>query len=72
MRYLLCVVAIAMIDVPAVAVEADEHADLQKIFSKWINERVELEKEQHGFHREAHEKKLSEKRGMNSNIKCSR
>ena len=38
---------------------------LQKEFSEWINERVELEKEQHGFHRGAHEDKLGEKRGMN-------
>jgi len=57
--------ATAMVGVPAVAVEADGDADLQKTFSKWINERVELEKERHGFHRGAHENKLGEKRGMN-------
>ena len=65
MRYLLCVMATAMVGVPAVAVEADGDADLQKTFSKWIDERVELEKERHGFHRGAHENKLGEKRGMN-------
>ncbi len=49
-------------------VNANENSSaqaLQETFSKWMNERVELEKEQHGFHREAHAKKLSEKRGMN-------
>jgi len=57
--------AIAMIDKPAVAVEANGQVDLQKRFSRWIEKRVELEKEQHGFHRGAHKKKLNEKRGMN-------
>jgi hypothetical protein len=36
-----------------------------KEFSTWISERVSLEREQHGFHRNAHENKLAEKRGMN-------
>lgn len=38
---------------------------LQNEFSAWISGRVSLEKEQHGFHRTAHKKKLGEKRGMN-------
>lgn len=36
MRYLLCVMVTAMVGIPAVAVEADGDADLQKTFSKWI------------------------------------
>jgi formylglycine-generating enzyme required for sulfatase activity len=58
-------VVILVLMFPTANVAADESADLQKKFSKWINERVKLEKEQHGFHRKAHEDKLAEKRGMN-------
>jgi len=52
---------------PQLAVNAHENPSaqtLQQTFSKWINARVELEKEQHGSHRGAHENKLAEKRGM--------
>jgi formylglycine-generating enzyme required for sulfatase activity len=51
--------------IPAAFVWTDGSDDLHKRFSEWIQERVELEKEQHGFHRGAHENKLAEKRGMN-------
>jgi formylglycine-generating enzyme required for sulfatase activity len=47
------------------AVGTDGEADQQEEFSKWIDERVKLEYEQHSFHRGAHENKLVEKRGMN-------
>jgi formylglycine-generating enzyme required for sulfatase activity len=60
----IVLLAVTMLAVRSVRA-ADEDADLQKEFSEWINERVELEKEQHGFHRGAHEEKLAEKRGMN-------
>jgi formylglycine-generating enzyme required for sulfatase activity len=49
----------------AAIVETDEGAELQERFSEWIDGRVKLEYEQHGFHRGAHENKLAEKRGMN-------
>ena len=65
MRCLTCCVVILVLMAPIANVGADESADLQKRFSEWIEERVRLEKEQHGFHREAHEEKLAEKRGMN-------
>ncbi len=45
------------------AEKSSEHALKQK-FSIWIDERVELEREQHEFHRNAHEIKLDEKRRM--------
>jgi len=65
MRCISCCVVILVLMFPSVNVCADESADLQKKFSKWIDERVKLEKEQHEFHRGAHENKLAEKRGMN-------
>jgi len=52
------------------AVEADRDADMQRTFSTWINERVELKKEQHGFHRGAHEEKLAENQLTNQHIAC--
>jgi formylglycine-generating enzyme required for sulfatase activity len=64
MRYLLCVMVIAMVGGPAVAVEADRDADLQEKFSNFINARMELKRQQHGFHRGAHAGKLAEKRRM--------
>jgi hypothetical protein len=65
MQYLSCCVVILVLMFSAANVGADENAELQERFSKWINERVKQEKEQHGFHREAHGEKLAEKRGMN-------
>jgi len=65
MRWFSCCVVILVLMIPAAGVGTDGSADLQKRFSEWIDERVQLEKEQHGFHRGAHEEKLAEKRGMN-------
>ncbi|MHC4467595.1 MAG: formylglycine-generating enzyme family protein [Planctomycetota bacterium] len=62
---ILYFIVIMVFMVPVANVEANEKAALQKKFYKWINERVKLEKEQHGFHREAHENKLGEKQRMN-------
>ena len=65
MRWFSCCVVILVLMIPAAAVWTDESADLQQRFSEWIDGRVKLEYEQHWFHREAHENKLAEKRGMN-------
>lgn len=46
-------------------VENQTGKSLQQKFTNWISERVKLEQEQHGFHRNAHEDKLAEKRSMN-------
>jgi hypothetical protein len=50
---------------PAAGLGTDGNADLRQRFTEWIDGRVELEYEQHSFHRGAHENKLVEKRGMN-------
>jgi hypothetical protein len=65
MMLLMVAVLISLLQLNVNANEKPSAQALQETFSKWMNERVALEKEQHGFHREAHEKKLSEKRGMN-------
>ena len=53
-----------MVSLLQLSVSADENPALQEKFSKFINERIELKKEQHGFHRGAHEEKLAEKRRL--------
>jgi formylglycine-generating enzyme required for sulfatase activity len=65
MRWISCCAAILVLMFTPAAVGTDGEADQQEEFSKWIDERVKLEYEQHSFHRGAHENKLVEKRGMN-------
>jgi formylglycine-generating enzyme required for sulfatase activity len=65
MRWFSWCGVILLLMFPAANVGTDQNADLHKRFSEWTHERMTLEKEQHGFHRGAHEKKLAEKRGMN-------
>ena len=65
MRWLFSLLVILVLMLPAAVVGTEGSADLRERFSEWIDERVTLEKERHGFHRGAHEEKLAEKRGMN-------
>ena len=64
MRWLSCCVLILLLLPIAADGATDGDADLQARFSEWIHARVNLQKEQHGFHREAHAEKLAEKRRM--------
>ena len=63
-RSIACFMVALVSMMPAAHPEEDGGAALQDKFSQWINARLELKKEQHGFHRGAHEEKLAEKRGM--------
>ena len=63
-RSIACFMVALVSMMPVAHSEEDGGVALQERFSKWISERIELKKDQHGFHRGAHENKLAEKRGM--------
>jgi len=63
-RCIACFMVTMALMMPTAHPEEDGGAALQDRFSKWINRRIALKKDQHGFHRGAHEEKLAEKRGM--------
>jgi len=64
MTSLTIAVLLSLLHLNINADDKSHEQSLQEKFSEWINERVKLEKEEHGFHRGAHEQKLAEKQGM--------